>query len=90
MSNKVICSLGISLVRLVKAISQIIELSTSVMITGTISSHEPNSLAISRPLNVSAHCCLVFVHSKRLVFVTVASAMTDSHRSHLALASNHQ
>ena len=37
------------------------ESATSVMITRTISSHELSSLDICRPLNVSAHCCLVFV-----------------------------
>ena len=34
---------------------------TSVMITGTISSHESSTLAICGPLNVSAHCWLVSV-----------------------------
>ena len=40
-----------------------LESTTSVMITLTISSHESSSLANCSPLDVSVHCCLVFVQS---------------------------
>ena len=64
------------------------ESTTSVMITGTISSHESSSLAICR---LSAHCCLFWYSlSKMLAFVSVANAMIDTHRNHLALDSNHR
>ena len=58
------------------------------MITRTISSHESSFLANCGPLNVSVHCCLgLYSPSKKLMFVSVASAMAGTHRECLVLAS---
>ena len=53
-----------------------------MIVTRVVSSHESSCLA----KHVSVHCCLYGL-SKKLVFVSVASAMTGAHRECLFLSS---